>query len=74
MPPKMDVLPAPRDRLAKRPAKWPADANVGVRRTDRFDQDPNGPGEKPKLGFMERVRGKYQERGAGSDDQPGPFQ
>ncbi len=74
MPPKMDVLPAPRDRSVERPGEWPVDASVGVRRTDRFARDPNGPGEKPKPGLMERVRGKHQNTGAGSDDEPGLFQ
>jgi len=71
MPKKMDLLPAPQDRAADRPSDWPVDANVGVRRTDRFARDPNGPGEKPKPALMERLRGKRENTGAGSDDEPG---
>jgi hypothetical protein len=71
MPKKMDLLPAPQDRTADRPSDWPVDANVGVRRTDRFARDPNGPGEKPKPALMERLRGKRENTGAGSDDEPG---
>lgn len=74
MPKKMDLLPAPQDRTTDRPSDWPVDANVGVRRTDRFARDPNGPGEKPKPGLMERVRGKRENTGAGSDEEPGLFQ
>lgn len=71
MPKKMDLLPAPQDRATDRPSDWPVDANVGVRRTDRFARDPNGPGEKPKPALMERLRGKRENTGAGSDDEPG---
>ena len=71
MPKKMDLLPAPQDRAADRPSDWPVDANVGVRRTDRFARDPNGPGEKPKPALMERLSGKRENTGAGSDDEPG---
>lgn len=74
MPPKMDVLPAPRDRTAERPPGWPSDATVGVRRTDRFARDPNAPAEKPRPPMMERVRGARENTGAGADDEPGLFQ
>jgi hypothetical protein len=60
MPPKMDVLPAPRDRTAERPPEWPSDAAVGVRRTDRFARNPNAPPEKPKPGILERLHGPHR--------------
>jgi len=74
MPPKTDFLPAPRDRTAERPPDWPADAAIGVRRTDRFARDPNAPAEKPRPPMMERVRGARENTGAGADDEPGLFQ
>ncbi|MFM8860226.1 MAG: hypothetical protein ACKOEW_09075 [Methylocystis sp.] len=74
MPPKTDFLPAPRDRTAERPPDWPADAAVGVRRTDRFARDPNAPPEKPRPPVMERIRGARENTGAGADDEPGLFQ
>ena len=75
MPPKTNVLPAPRDRNGERPSEWPVDAEIGVRRTDRFARDPNAPVDnKPKPSMMERIRGPRDNTAAGADDEPGLFQ
>ena len=60
MPPRMDMLPAPRDKEAQRPPDWPVDAAVGVRRTDRFARNPNAPPEKPKPSILEKINGPHR--------------
>lgn len=58
MPPKVDALPAPRERQL--PEGWPVDADSGTRRTDRFARHPNAPPEKPKPTLMERLHGPHR--------------
>jgi len=60
MPPRMDMLPAPRNKEAERPAEWPVDAAIGVRRTDRFARNPNAPPEKPKPSILEKINGPHR--------------
>lgn len=58
MPPKVDKLPAPRERQL--PEGWPVDADSGTRRTDRFARHPNAPPEKPKPTLLENIHGPHR--------------
>ena len=58
MPPKVDALPAPRERQF--PEGWPVDADSGTRRTDRFARHPNAPPEKPKPTLLENLHGPHR--------------
>ena len=60
MPPKVDQLPAPRERQL--PEGWPVDADSGTRRTDRFARHPNAPPEKPKPTLLEHLHGPHRKQ------------
>ena len=73
MPPNSLTLPAPR-QSSPPPEGWPQDASHENRRTDRFARAPGAEPEKPKPGFMERVRGPAATTSPGTDDEPGLLQ